>query len=69
VIYTCERKVFEDPKTSPHFDTNHHLTVLWDSEDPKESAKKLKATIRDSLPDEAQLEDPPDAISPMETMP
>jgi len=28
VIYTCEKQKFETSKT--HFDTNHHLTVIWD---------------------------------------
>ena len=55
VIYSCERKKFEEHQT--HFDTNHHLTVLWDSENPEEAGKALKATIRATLPDEAKLED------------
>ena len=55
VIYTCERKKFEDSKT--HFDPNHHLTVLWDSEKQKDTAKELKATIRATLPAEAKLTD------------
>jgi nucleoside 2-deoxyribosyltransferase len=57
VIYTCEKKVFDDPKTKPHFDTNHHLTILWDTENPKEAAEKLKATIRATLPEAAKLTD------------
>ncbi len=55
VIYTCERKKFESSKT--HFDTNHHLTVLWDSEKQEDTAKELKATIRATLPAEAKLTD------------
>jgi hypothetical protein len=55
VIYTCEKKKFEGSKT--HFDTNHHLTVLWDSERQEDTAKELKATIRATLPAEAKLTD------------
>lgn len=57
VIYTCEKKVFEDQKSKPHFDTNHHLTILWDSTKPDDPAKELKATIRATLPAEAKLTD------------
>ena len=55
VIYTCEKKKFEEAKT--HFDTNHHLTIPWDAENPKEAAEKLKATIRATLPEQAKLTD------------
>jgi hypothetical protein len=57
VIYTCEKKIFDDPKTKPHFDTNHHLTIPWDAENPKEAAEKLKVTIRATLPGEAKSTD------------
>lgn len=55
VIYTCEQTVFEREQT--HFDTNHHLTVIWDSGAPDRAAEQLKATIRATLPDVAKLED------------
>jgi len=55
VIYTCEKTKFDRDKT--HFDTNHHLTVIWDVENPREAAENLKATIRATLPDEAKLTD------------
>lgn len=55
VIYTCERKIFEEKK--PHFDTNHHLTVRWDGCAPEAAAEELKATIRATLPTEAKLSD------------
>jgi hypothetical protein len=55
VIYTCEREKFEHAKT--HFDTNHHLTVVWDAGDPAPAAAALKNTIRATLPDEAKLTD------------
>ncbi|MHC4169624.1 MAG: hypothetical protein ACYSWQ_21985 [Planctomycetota bacterium] len=55
VIYTCEKEKFEEQKT--HFDTNHHLTVVWDADNPHEAAEALKATIRATLPSEAKLTD------------
>jgi hypothetical protein len=58
VIYTCEKKEFEELKT--HFDTNHHLTIRWGDEDAdklKLAAEELKATIRATLPAEAKLTD------------
>jgi len=55
VIYTCEKKKFEENKT--HFDTNHHLTVTWDEKELQEAMETLKATIRATLPDEAKLSD------------
>jgi hypothetical protein len=59
VIYTCKKEVFEDPKSCPHFDTNHHLTILWElAPDKRRNAgDKLKATIRATLPAEAKLTD------------
>jgi len=55
VIYTCEKNKFETCKT--HFDTNHHLTLRWDSEGSTEIVEELKATIRATLPAEAKLTD------------
>lgn len=55
VIYTCEKRKFESQKT--HFDTNHHLTVIWDEDNPLIAVEQLKATIRATLPDEAKLTD------------
>lgn len=57
VIYTCERKKFETAKT--HFDTNHHLTIVWDAEAPDTAAAGLKATIRATLPHLARQTDEP----------
>jgi hypothetical protein len=57
VIYTCKKSIFEDKDKKPHFDTNHHLTVLWDSECPEEAAKQLKDTIRATLPGKAKMSD------------
>lgn len=55
VIYTCELTRFEAKKT--HFDTNHHLTIVWDVDKPDETALKLKATVRATLPHLAAHED------------
>lgn len=55
VIYTCEKCKFRKDKS--HFDTNHHLTIIWDNENPEDAASTLKATIRATLPDEAKLID------------
>ena len=55
VIYTCEKTYFEKVKT--HFDTNHHLTVIWEENKIDEALEKLKATVRTTLPSEAQLQD------------
>lgn len=50
VIYTCKQEAFE--AGASHFDTNHHLTVMW-HEDVDQVAEDLKATIRATLPSEA----------------
>ncbi len=59
VIYTCRRDVFEDRQNPnhPHFDTNHMVTVVWDRADPPSAARRLKDTIRATLPAEARLTD------------
>ena len=57
VIYTCRKDVFDNPKTKPHFDTNHYLTVVWDPSDPAAAAEQLKTVIRVTLPTEAALVD------------
>jgi len=55
VIYTCQKEKFDKQKT--HFDTNHHLTVKWDSEEIQKAMEMLKATIRATLPYDAKLSD------------
>lgn len=57
VIYTCRKNVFEDFGKRPHFDTNHHHTVVWDPEDLSRAADELTLTIRVTLPGEAKLID------------
>ncbi len=56
VIYLCRKDVFNDKSQGTHFDTNHHLTVVWDPANLDEAANKLKATIRATLPGEALFE-------------
>ncbi len=55
VIYTCKKEKFDEDKS--HFDTNHHLTVLWDADNIEDAVKSLKATIRATLPGEAKMSD------------
>lgn len=57
VIYTCRKDVFDDINTRPHFDTNHHLTVIWDPAALDDAMAQLKTVIRVTLPAEAKLED------------
>lgn len=56
VIYTCRKDVFDDKTKGTHFDTNHHLTVVWEGDKLPEAIEKLKATIRATLPEEAKLD-------------
>jgi len=55
VIYTCEKEQFR--KQNTHFDTNHHMTIIWDRSDLEKAAIDLKNTIRETLPDEAKMTD------------
>lgn len=57
VIYTCQKQAFGAKDTHPHFDTNHHLTVIWSADDPADAVRRLKATIRATILDAIQ-EDP-----------
>ena len=59
VIYTCKQSIFEsdDPAIKPHFDTNHHLIIPWDTDDLQAAEDRLATTIRVTLPSEAILED------------
>jgi hypothetical protein len=58
VIYLCERSVFDGKSDipRPHFDTNHHTTVIWEAENPVKAANDLKETIRFTLPEAPQRE-------------
>lgn len=57
VIYTCRKDVFDDKANTTHFDTNHHLTVVWHEDRLEDAVKQLKATIRATLPEDAMMED------------
>lgn len=57
VIYTCRKDIFDNEKTRPHFDTNHHLTVIWNPDQVEKAMGELKTVIRVTLPAEAILED------------
>ena len=54
VIYTCEKSVFESPETKPHFDVNHHLTIIWDKDNPENAVEEMKAAIRYTFPETKQ---------------
>ncbi len=59
VIYTCERNEFEERAKEgggTHFDTNHHLHILWNTDNLGNAAEELKACIRTTVP-EAKQED------------
>jgi hypothetical protein len=53
VIYTCDY----DQKDNIHFDTKHCHTVFWKKDNLDEAIKDLKAVIRNTLPQEAKMED------------
>jgi hypothetical protein len=55
VIYTCEKSKFETTRT--HFDTNHHLTIIWSDEEAEIAGEQLTQTIRATLPHLAVLVD------------
>lgn len=57
VIYTCRKDVFEDKTSGTHFDTNHHLTVVWEKDNLADAVERLKATIRATMPEDAKLDD------------
>jgi uncharacterized membrane protein YeaQ/YmgE (transglycosylase-associated protein family) len=52
VIYTCESARFAEKKT--HFDTNHMLTAPWNLADLAATRRQLAATVRNTLPAEAE---------------
>jgi hypothetical protein len=61
VIYTCHKDSWdkvENGERLVHFDTGHLLTIPWELEKLEEAGKQLTATIRATLPAEAQMIDP-----------
>lgn len=57
VIYTCRKDKFENRVNGTHFDTNHHLTVVWEPNNLEDAVAKLKATVRATLPADAKMSD------------
>lgn len=55
VFYTCEKSAWEQTET--HFDTNHMLTIIWDTANPQEAGNALTAAIRATLRTEARQQD------------
>lgn len=49
VIYLCEKNIFNNKRKRPHFDTNHHTTVIWDRQNIPSCLDELKSTIRLTL--------------------
>lgn len=49
VVYICEKAAWEDPARKPHFDVNHHTTVMWSEGEEASFVSQLVATIRNSL--------------------
>ncbi len=54
VIYTCEAGKLK----GKHFDIRNCQMVPWEEKKPEDAADMLKATIRNTLPDDAILDDP-----------
>jgi len=52
-IYTCDATKFAEKKI--HFDTNHLVTIPWDLNKLNDAASRLTATVRATLPGEAQM--------------
>jgi nucleoside 2-deoxyribosyltransferase len=46
VIYLCEKIIFNNVDSKPHFDTNHHTTIIWDKQNIPSCLDELKSTIR-----------------------
>ena len=53
VIYLYRK----DQAKEIHFDTNHCTTIFWEQSDLEGSLRKLKATIRATLPSDAKMVD------------
>lgn len=55
VIYSCEKSVFDNEETKPHFDTNHYSTLIWENDKFSEAKEKLIIMIRATLPEKAKM--------------
>ncbi|WP_417832415.1 hypothetical protein [Terasakiella sp.] len=59
VIYTCKQSVFDERAkkgAGTHFDTNHHLHILWDNDNLADTIDRLKACIRATIPEAKQVD-------------
>jgi hypothetical protein len=55
VIYTCREAEWK--QRASHFDTNHLVTVIWNTVNLEKAGAQLTATIRATLPAEATMAD------------
>jgi hypothetical protein len=55
VLYLCRNDQWKKFKT--HFDTNHHLTVIWNPKKPDVGKEQIKSILRNTFPDEVINED------------
>jgi len=55
VIYTCREAEWK--QRASHFDTNHLVTVIWDTANLEKASAQLTETIRATLPAEATMTD------------
>ncbi len=55
VVYTCREAEWK--QRASHFDTNHLVTVIWDTANLEKASAQLTATIRATLPAEATMAD------------
>jgi hypothetical protein len=55
VLYTCEKSVWVRQKT--HFDTNHMVTIIWDTANLKQAENAIASNIRVTLRAEAKQTD------------
>lgn len=60
VIYTCQKSYFDESGT--HFDASHFHTVIWEENELDDAGHRMTATIRATLPSEANLSDDDDVI-------
>lgn len=56
VFYTCRKDIL-NKKSGVHFDTRNEHIVTWTKDSPDSATDELKNVIRNTLPDEATMED------------
>lgn len=61
VFYICDEEVFKrhhnrkDGEKTVHFDVEHHDIIQWNKNTPEIAAEELLASIRNTLPNEANM--------------